>query len=316
MHSQTLRPDHGPLPPIAVGILSFNRREETLTTLRLLRATEYPADRIRLILVDNASSDGTVDAVIREFGDAVEIVAMKSNSGVSARNLVMLKAPEAYIFMFDEDSAPERPDTIRRAVAFMRENPRYGALCFHVRNAHTGALEFGDVRVIAGRRRPDGVCEAMRIVGAGMCYRREAIQSTTGYDRLIFWGGEEHDLTLRFIGAGISIAHHADFTIIHRQAPRALTGPQVSESLARNDVRINFKYFPIPLALLVTLLHTTRWFLGALSRRDGDGARAVLRGTRLGFTRLGEIMPRRSLIPLSTLAGHSRWFVRMLNILP
>jgi len=304
------------LPRIAVGVLNYNRRSETLATLSLLTAIDYPSDRVRFVLIDNASSDGTVEGVREEFGDRVEILRMPTNVGVSARNRVMLESPEPYIFMFDDDSAPSRPETIRRAVEFMETNPYFGALCFHVRNAHSGELEFGDVAAIARRRFPNGAFEAIRVVGAGMCYRRDEIRRTHGYDPRIFWGAEEHDLALEMLCHGIPIALRPDFEIIHRQAPRAFSTAQTGEIMARNDLWVSFKHFPLPVAALVSSLHTLRWVLGALSRGDREGVRGVLRGARAGLRRLKEVLPGREPIPISTLARHGRWFVRMLNIFP
>lgn len=304
------------LPRIAVGILSYNRRDETLATLAILTSIDYPSDRVRLILIDNASSDGTADAVRDAFGDRVEVLRMPENVGVSARNKVMLEGVEPYVFMFDDDSAPSRPETIRKVVEFMERNPYFGALCFYVRNAHSGALEFGDVAAIARRRFPDGAFEAIRVVGAGMCYRRDEIRRTGGYDPRIFWGAEEHDLALGMLYNDIPIALHPDFEIVHRQAPRAFSAAQTGEIMARNDVWVSFKHFPIPVAAIVSFLHTLRWFLGALSRGDREGAWGVLRGARAGVRRLGEVLPDRMPISISMLARHGRWFVRMLNIWP
>ncbi len=67
---------------VAAVVLSWNRREDTLACLRSLAAAE-PAPRV--IVVDNASTDGTSEAVRREF-PTVELIENPSNLGFAAGN--------------------------------------------------------------------------------------------------------------------------------------------------------------------------------------------------------------------------------------
>ena len=47
-------------PTIAVVVVNYNGGDLTLECLRSLLATKWPAPRLRVLLVDNASSDGVV----------------------------------------------------------------------------------------------------------------------------------------------------------------------------------------------------------------------------------------------------------------
>ncbi|NUT11446.1 MAG: glycosyltransferase family 2 protein, partial [Nonomuraea sp.] len=59
-------------PRVGAVMITWNRREEALTSLgRLLRLPERP----RAVLVDNASTDGTAEAVAHAFPE-VDVVAL------------------------------------------------------------------------------------------------------------------------------------------------------------------------------------------------------------------------------------------------
>ena len=55
----------GGAPLVAVVVLNWNGRDDTLACLRSLRRAE--AAELRVLVVDNGSSDGSVEAIGREF---------------------------------------------------------------------------------------------------------------------------------------------------------------------------------------------------------------------------------------------------------
>lgn len=64
-----------------VLILSWNQREQTLRCLESLRQCSGP--QVRLVLIDNGSSDGTAETVRSRFPQ-VELVALAANQGYCA----------------------------------------------------------------------------------------------------------------------------------------------------------------------------------------------------------------------------------------
>jgi GT2 family glycosyltransferase len=112
---------------IPVVIVSRDRRERLLSTLaRLAALPERPA----VVVVDNGSHDGTVEAVRARHRD-VEVLALDRDCGASARN-VGLRALEApYVALCDDDSwwAPGALDCAARA---MDAAPRVAVLAARV----------------------------------------------------------------------------------------------------------------------------------------------------------------------------------------
>jgi GT2 family glycosyltransferase len=299
------------LPSIVIGILSYNRRDEVMLSLESFTRINYPAGKVRLVVLDNASSDGTAQAVAERYGERVEVMVLPENLGGVARNRIMLGSPERYVFSFDEDCTPRTPDTVRNVVEFLEANPYFGAVCFRSVNLHSGATEFGNMGVLARRRLRSGAYEGMFVLGAGMCYRSSAISRTRGYDERMFWGGEEYALGLELLYHDVPVALDTRFTLIHRQAPRAITAGRVLESDTRNNIWCAFKFFPFPLAVVVAVVHTARRLLTSILRRQGAGPTPVLRGVREALRGLPGLMPVRTPIPIERLARHNRWFFQM-----
>ena len=68
-------------PLVTVVILAYNREQELRVTLTALRdELEYPAEQLEVIVVDNASQDGTA-AMVREEFPAVELIVNPANVG-------------------------------------------------------------------------------------------------------------------------------------------------------------------------------------------------------------------------------------------
>lgn len=69
-------------PFVRVIVVAYNGSELTMKCLNSLIQTDWPPDRLEIILVDNASSDDTVDRCKREF-PTVRIVLSHENLGFS-----------------------------------------------------------------------------------------------------------------------------------------------------------------------------------------------------------------------------------------
>src|SRR5690348_14601882 len=72
--------DPSRLPRVRVVVLNWNSAWFTLRCLRALARTDYPADRLEVVLVDNASMDGSLERVRAAFGD-VRVVRNERNLG-------------------------------------------------------------------------------------------------------------------------------------------------------------------------------------------------------------------------------------------
>lgn len=299
------------LPRIAIGVLNFNRAEESARSLQAFQQIDYPPEKVALILLDNASTDGSPEIMRERFGERVEILRLKQNIGPVARNRVMLGRAEPYVFVFDEDCRPERPETLRRIVEFMEANPYFGALCLASYNPHLGIREYGHPGNFYRRKLENGAYEGMYVIGNGMCFRSSAIRRTEGYDERLMWGGEEHDLALELLYHDIPVAFHPDFVLIHYHAPRAHSSRRSWELDMRNNIWTSFRRFPLPLVLPVVFTHIARRLLASAVKRDSIKLSGFLRGIRSGAARLPEFIATRKPVPVRKFIPHARWFFQM-----
>ena len=73
-------------PSVSIVFLVFNRRDQLRTSLQeMLDPAVYDRERLDVIVVDNASEDGSADMVREEF-PAVQLIVRDENIGVSGWN--------------------------------------------------------------------------------------------------------------------------------------------------------------------------------------------------------------------------------------
>lgn len=114
-----------PQPDISVIIVSFNTRELILACLRSVFAGRG-AGETEVIVVDNASNDGSRDAIRKEF-PGVKIIENRRNLGFSAANNIGLEnATGSYALLLNSDTEL-RPDGLKLLREFMDAHPGAGA---------------------------------------------------------------------------------------------------------------------------------------------------------------------------------------------
>ena len=74
-----------PEPTISVIVLNYNGRQHLEACFSSLMAQSYPEEQSEFILIDNASSDGSVEFV-REAFPSVRIIQNETNLGFAAAN--------------------------------------------------------------------------------------------------------------------------------------------------------------------------------------------------------------------------------------
>jgi GT2 family glycosyltransferase len=103
---------------ISVVMITHNRRDQLMETLRHM--TGLP-DSAPIILVDNASEDGTADAVERSFPD-VELIRAETNLGSVARNHAVRRVRTPYVAFCDDDTRWQ-PGSLDHAADVLDEHP-------------------------------------------------------------------------------------------------------------------------------------------------------------------------------------------------
>lgn len=108
---------------ITVVMITHNRREQLLETLA--RMTTLP-DAAPIVLVDNASADGTADAVEHRYPD-VRLIRAQQNLGAVARNVAVREVTTPYVAFCDDDTRWQ-PGSLTRAADQLEEYPGLGVV--------------------------------------------------------------------------------------------------------------------------------------------------------------------------------------------
>lgn len=110
---------------LSIIIVSWNVREDLARCIQSIRENS-PCEEFEVIVVDNASSDGTVDSIKQDFPD-VTIIANKENRGfAAANNQGIKKARGQYLFFLNPDTIVH-PLSLDVLMNFMDGNSNAGA---------------------------------------------------------------------------------------------------------------------------------------------------------------------------------------------
>ncbi|HEY1015402.1 MAG TPA: glycosyltransferase family 2 protein, partial [Herpetosiphonaceae bacterium] len=166
-------PAPGSWPRVTVIILNYNGWRFMPGCLAALAATDYPAEALDILVVDNASHDGSVEHLRRDF-PGVRLLALGGNTGFAGGNNAGIRASDApYVVMLNNDTAVE-PGWLKPLVAAAEADPTVGAcgsklLFFYARLSLSMTAESsfvpaetmggGDTRVLGVRLREAALAE-------------------------------------------------------------------------------------------------------------------------------------------------------------
>ena len=196
------------MPTVTVVILSWNRRDELRTNLRkTLFESDYERDSIDVIVVDNASDDGSA-AMVRDEFPQVRLIERDVNCGVSGINDGFAVAQGDLVLGLDDDCYLP-PDGLPRAVAAMRE---HGAdlVSFGVSTPFDETYRFDEAYRTG----------LLTYWGCAVLMRREVVERLGGYDPGIFVWANELEFMLRFFDAGFRHLHLPEVVAMHMKAVR------------------------------------------------------------------------------------------------
>ena len=224
---------------VSILIISYNTRQMTLDCLRSLYAQTKDVS-FEVIVLDNASSDGSAEAITREFPQ-VCLIASDQNTGFAGGNNVAAKdAKGAYLLLLNPDTVILN-GAIQKAVQFAEQHPEAaivgGRTYFsdmslnytscHGRPTPWSLLCMGlglssmfrrsawlDPESLGSWKR-DSVRQVDAVTGCFLLLRRSLWEELGGFDESFFMYGEETDLCLRAGKLGHKCMICPDAKLIH-----------------------------------------------------------------------------------------------------
>lgn len=212
-------------------LVNYNRREELLITIAKTKEliSTIPHD-FEIVIIDNASTDGSAQAVKDHHPDVV-LIENRVNTGAPAWNLGFAKARGEYFIIIDDDS--HIVTGLQEALQHMDNRADIGVLALNVYNGPYTAEAWGwkDGQSIVG------------FIGCGAIYRKAVYDKIGGYADWIFLYANEWDLGIRCIDAGYLVEHFEGCTVDHRTSSLHRTSRRLRVLCTKHEMAIIYKHF-------------------------------------------------------------------------
>ena len=281
---------------VTVNILSFNRKDELRNTLTKVYEQDYK--NIEVIVVDNASSDGSSAMVKKEFSE-VQLIQLEKNIGIGGWNEGFKVAKGEYVLVLDDDSYPIT-NTIRLGIKKLMNDKKVGIIaCNIVVGSQFDLISVSDSDEL---EKP-----VNSFVGCGAIIRSNVLSLVGGFESELFLYFHEVEYALRIIDAGWEIVACPKSIVVHNivSANRLYDHKLVDNRKVHYDVRNLFLVIYLHFPFLKSLPLFFRILLGRITYGIlNNKLLIVLSAIKSAFSSMIKIKSHRKLISESTQARY------------
>lgn len=263
-------------PDLSIIILNYNVKELLLKCLESIFKNRTDKDNWQVIVVDNASTDGSVAAVKAKFPQ-VEVLQNKKNLGYAAGNNKGVKLAKALVILFLNPDTVIVGKAIQKTYEYLMSNPDIGAVTSKVElpngkldySCHRGfptpwnsfcyflglSKLFPKWKLFAGYTATyldiNKTHEIDSLTGAFMIVRKIAGEQIGWWDEDYFWNGEDVEFCFDLKVKGWKIYFYPEEKIIHFKGSSAKKERSKTISHGASAMRIFYlkhyykKYPPI-----------------------------------------------------------------------
>lgn len=271
-------------PPRSVSVILVNLNRLDLLRNALRSLLDSPRANTEIIVVDNASTDGSAAMVAAEF-PSVRLIRNTTNKGFcEANNQGIALATGEFIALLNND-AEAGPGWLDALVQAIEKNPRAGMAASKVlvwedsrRLDKVGHLIFldGQNRGRGSGEIDNGQYDTMEDVlwpdGCAALYRHSMLDEIGGFDEDFFAYADDAELGLRARLAGWSCVYAPTAVVRHhRGATLGVRSLRRVELIERNRVLLAAKLFPWSLLCLNGVFYLARLAAGLWAAIMGRG---------------------------------------------
>lgn len=269
-------------PLISVIVLNWNGIRFLERCLGSLASQTYAS--LEIIVVDNASTDGSA-GLVREKFPQVKLIVNETNLGFAGGNNVGIRASRGrYIMILNNDTHID-PRCVEELKGAIEKNEKYGACASKVllrpeENLIDSAgivvgmdgLSIGRGRLEPGDRY-DEETEVFFASGCACLFRREMLEDIGLYDGDFFAYAEDTDMGWRARLAGWKCNYAPRALVYHLHSASSGTYSHLKAFLVeRNRIWVAIKSFPLPLLLYGQGYTLLRYLYQAYGAFTGKGA--------------------------------------------
>jgi GT2 family glycosyltransferase len=217
---------------VAISIVNASSREDLLACLDSLDGVDA-----EIVVLDNASDDGSVAAVREQF-PAIRVIEQQHRAGFGENNNAIIRATTSrYVYLLNPDTTSDDWG-FARMTAYLDAHPRVAAIgprlvysdgrpqdsAFRFPTPAVAALSlFTLSRLGVVQSRGNVTREVDWATAAALLVRREALDDVGLFDEDFFMYSEETDLCARLRAAGWGIEYFPEVTVVHHQ-PWSVSG--------------------------------------------------------------------------------------------
>jgi GT2 family glycosyltransferase len=297
-------------PSVSIIIVNFNGKELLKSCLKSLLTTNYP--NFEIIIVDNASTDGSVESIKKLFspGHYIEIVENRENLGhAEGCNIGARVAKGRYLVFLDSDTEFRAEDWLRELIRVIESDESIGLaqakmvlakdkhsldyVCTTIDALGTWAATYG--------LKEDEVEENFEILAAssGCCIvRRKVFNEVGGFDPDYFIYDDDTDLSLRSRLLGYKILLVPSAVIVHHGSVLRGINQRTVYHSAKNRMRTMLKNYEfrnlwwrfLALSFLMSMVS-----FGFIILKKLDEAKATMKGMLSSITDFRKIWTKRLL---------------------
>jgi N-acetylglucosaminyl-diphospho-decaprenol L-rhamnosyltransferase len=227
---------------IAIIIVAWNSGDELRECIGSLvadpRAERAEVDDVSIIVVDNGSTDGSIEGITGQFSGEFSLISLRENVGFArASNIGMGTVLWDYVYFLNPDTIFSRQSVLLLCAELEREGRRHVGIVGPALSDAQGVVtrscsRFPTLRgIVAGVTKIQSVFglppamlewnhhemrEVDQVIGAALMIRGELLRKLGGFDEQFFVYYEEVDLCLRAQRAGYACLYCPSIQGVHR----------------------------------------------------------------------------------------------------
>ena len=273
-----------------VSAIVVNWNGGTMLQEALASLFEQTWAALEVILVDNGSTDASVNAAVARFGDRLVVIRNGRNAGFAGGNNIGIAAAKGeWVFLLNSDAVCD-PDTITQLMAFAESRSDIGQLaCRVVQASRPNFFDSAGLLLY-----PDGICRsrgweekdlgqydaAVEVIaphGCACLLRKSMLDQIGGFDEDFFCYLEDMDLGVRGQLAGWKCWYVPTARVSHRKSATAGNYSIFKAfHVERNRIYCLWKWMPRFLIFIAPLFTLNRYAMQAYAAHTHQGASSEL----------------------------------------
>ncbi|MEM2614974.1 MAG: glycosyltransferase family 2 protein [Nitrososphaerota archaeon] len=241
---------------VSIIIPTFNRKNFLKKALDSCLAQKMRKNEFEVIVIDNGSRDGTreyLQKLMRRQKNIKVVFLPKNRGAAAARNIGAKVARGMYLVLLDDDSFFKSDLELEKIWQKFTSLPDdIKVLAFRVENDFKDKWNEREKLVHT-------------FVGAGAAIERDILKSIP-FDEDFFIYGEEDDLSYRILLSGYKILYTPSIQVKHITNSKK-KGKKALFLFTRNWTWLPFKYYPLPIAIMASLVNVVCIFIGSLRKK-------------------------------------------------